>query len=92
MLHPGQRHAWGELEQVGKSESDDIFCLWLTGMKAKELIKGASFSFPCSNGKVKIWSPDHWFPNDMQINSIHLRSALEDHAFLEKLPWVKMIK
>ena len=55
MLHPGQEHAWGELGQVGKSESDDIFCLWLTGMKAKELmIKGASFSFPCSNGKVKI--------------------------------------
>ena len=45
----------GELGQVGKSESDDIFCLWLTGMKAKELmIKGTSFSFPRSNGKVKI--------------------------------------
>ena len=57
MLHPGQEHAWGELGQVGKSESDDIFCLWLTGMKAKELmilVKGASFSFPCSNGKAKI--------------------------------------
>ena len=55
MLHPGQEYAWGELGQVGKSESDDISCLWLTGMKAKELmINGASFSFPCSNGKVKI--------------------------------------
>ena len=55
MLHPGQGHAWGELGQVEESESDDIFCLWLTEMKAKEhMIKGAPFSFLCSDGKVKI--------------------------------------
>ena len=51
---------WGKVNQM------TFFCLWLTGMKAKQLmIKGASFSFPCSNGKVRIMGlmiKGHHFP------------------------------